>query len=534
MEAKRQSIVFRRVFCVRSAAHAFCACSMLPRARDSVQKPRTGLRSPSPFAFCSYHARRSPPSVGRHSSSPPSPSPPLTNATTSPATATIPTIIAMAEYNLADPSSRQPHPYLHEPLLYISGVPPHVTDQDLAAAFVSCAPFRPNIPRDPTGGLLSGTIEFKYIEKGWVPPWHSLHGYANRFPAEKALATLQSRPIPGTHPPTPLVLSPYPSTTPPTPLPPPQASPRLVKHLPPGYSDSQLYDLFRPFGALSAVRTQAGFGKDTGIIEFWREEDARDAEEALHCTDIDGQNIAVQVYQSRRAGATMSDFNAAAPAFVPAVVPYSNQVQVRDCFSNLSACVFPCVFDGLVIVRVTVFATARLTICATTSDAVRAWTRPASPVCTSERPRLDQPQRAHRPVQFVYKGNSARSWLSQYRSSAPCISVWVSTEASSSAILGRPQRDISWSEDVLAQWIAGVGPYLARSRTWPQSIDTEIAVLALHYVADGSLVRRISIQPLILIASSRISDRYSGLLPFIWLPPVLLTSPLLQFGQIVR
>lgn len=131
------------------------------------------------------------------------------------------------------------------------------------------------------------------------------------------------------------MLSPYPSTTPPTPLPPPSASPRLVKHLPPGFTDSQLYDLFRPFGALASARTQAGFGKETGVVEFWREEDARDAEEALHCMEIDGYNIAVQVYQPRRAGATMSEFSPTAPSFVPtgqmmpAYAPQPNQVSIE-------------------------------------------------------------------------------------------------------------------------------------------------------------------------------------------------------------
>ena len=61
---------------------------------------------------------------------------------------------------------RQPHPYLHEPLLYISGVPPRISDQDLAMAFATCAPLRPNISRDRSAELLSGTIEFRYIEKG--------------------------------------------------------------------------------------------------------------------------------------------------------------------------------------------------------------------------------------------------------------------------------------------------------------------------------------------------------------------------------
>jgi RNA recognition motif-containing protein len=108
-------------------------------------------------------------------------------------------------------------------------------------------------------------------------------------------------------------------------MPPPSAVPRLVKHLPPGFTDSQLYDLFRPYGALASARTQAGFGNDTGVVEFWREEDAVEAESAMHCADVEGQSIAVQVYQPRRAS---TEFSVNAPAFVPSgsVFPYPTQV----------------------------------------------------------------------------------------------------------------------------------------------------------------------------------------------------------------
>lgn len=76
----------------------------------------------------------------------------------------------MSEYNTPPPEARpQPHPYLHEPLLYISGLPPYVRDEDLAVAFQTCAPFRPNILRDGSNKPLSGTIEFKYLEKGASP-----------------------------------------------------------------------------------------------------------------------------------------------------------------------------------------------------------------------------------------------------------------------------------------------------------------------------------------------------------------------------
>ncbi|KAI9457581.1 hypothetical protein BJY52DRAFT_1271646 [Lactarius psammicola] len=206
--------------------------------------------------------------------------------------------------NSYDPIEPQPHPYLHEPVLHISGLPHYVTDENLAIAFSTCAPFRPRITRDGSNNPLSGTIEFRVLHK-----------------AETALATLQGRQIPGLSPPVVLVLSPYPPTTPPTPLPPPSASPRLVKHLPPNYTDLQLFDLFRPFGALASVRAQTSFGQDTGLVEFWREEDARRGEEALHCAEIEGQNIAVQLY-NRRGSGVLSEFSPRAPAFVPSGSAY--------------------------------------------------------------------------------------------------------------------------------------------------------------------------------------------------------------------
>jgi hypothetical protein len=107
-----------------------------------------------------------------------------------------------------------------------------------------------------------------------------------------------------------------------------------VKHLSPGFSDSDLYDLFRPFGALASARTQTHFGPDTGMVEFWNEDDARAAEEALHCAEVDGQNIAVQVYQPRRTSGTVAEFNTNAPTFVPSGSVYPPYpTQVRSCVS---------------------------------------------------------------------------------------------------------------------------------------------------------------------------------------------------------
>jgi polyadenylate-binding protein len=148
-----------------------------------------------------------------------------------------------------------------------------------------------------------------------------------RLTAEKALATVHGRPIPDM-PSVTLNLSPFPATSPPTPLPPPAAQPRLVKHLAPGCNDAMIYDIFRPYGALANVRTGI-IGPDSALVEFWREEDARAASEALHCADIGGSNIAIQLYQPRRAPASGApELHATAPSFVPSgnmfAQPHSN------------------------------------------------------------------------------------------------------------------------------------------------------------------------------------------------------------------
>ena len=138
------------------------------------------------------------------------------------------------------------------------------------------------------------------------------------YTAEKALATLQGRPVPGVTPTSLIQLSPFPPDQS-TILPVPSAAPRIVKQLPSGYTDSDLYDLFRPFGPLASVRTQTLFGADSGILEYWREEDAKVAEENMHCAEVGDRNIAVQVYHPRRVsgGILGSEFSPSAPTFIP-------------------------------------------------------------------------------------------------------------------------------------------------------------------------------------------------------------------------
>lgn len=132
--------------------------------------------------------------------------------------------------------------------------------------------------------------------------------------------------MPGTFPAAPLQLSPFPfdQSPPPGSIPQPSAVPRIVKHLPPGYTDAQLYDLFRPFGALHAVRP---FGAGTGMVEFWREDEAKRAHEEMHCADVEGQSIAVQAYNQQRApgsvpgGPGASGISPTAAPFVPGAPP---------------------------------------------------------------------------------------------------------------------------------------------------------------------------------------------------------------------
>ena len=38
------------------------------------------------------------------------------------------------------------------------------------------------------------------------------------------------------------------------------------------------------------------YQNDSGAIEFWNEDNAKVAEEDMHCAEVDGYNIAVQVY----------------------------------------------------------------------------------------------------------------------------------------------------------------------------------------------------------------------------------------------
>jgi len=59
-----------------------------------------------------------------------------------------------------------PHPFLTEPVLYVSNLPAHITDEIIARTLEFCVPFRPRLTRDSTTGAATGSIEFRTIERG--------------------------------------------------------------------------------------------------------------------------------------------------------------------------------------------------------------------------------------------------------------------------------------------------------------------------------------------------------------------------------
>ncbi|KAG8832796.1 hypothetical protein FRC17_000619 [Serendipita sp. 399] len=193
-----------------------------------------------------------------------------------------------------------PHPFLHDPILYVSNLPSHITDEVIARTLEFCVPFRPRLVRDPVTGKATGSIEFRTKER-----------------AEKALATLDGRPMIHAFPQVVLHLDPNPpSSSPPPAWPAPSAAPRIVSSLPPNFSDSKLFDTFRGFGAIASCRMHPELGPDIGIVTFWREEDAARAEEIMHMGEVDDYSISVKVfYPSRKQKAL--EFNPQAPAFVP-------------------------------------------------------------------------------------------------------------------------------------------------------------------------------------------------------------------------
>lgn len=224
-------------------------------------------------------------------------------------------------------SPRPPHPHITQPLLYISGVDPKVTDKELASSvFDKVLPVRLKINRNiEAGQTASGTVEFQTLEKGksllfhsacplWLSLTMPLSTTVPTAAAEKAYAIVRSPIV--------LRLSPEQDAADPK----PDAKPRLVKQLPPHTDDAMVYDMFRQFGALAKAQCilTSPSGVHTGFrgmasLEFYSEQEAQLAQDEMHCVEVGGKTISVAIdtVQRRPSAPFAGEFSATAAPFVP-------------------------------------------------------------------------------------------------------------------------------------------------------------------------------------------------------------------------
>jgi RNA recognition motif-containing protein len=74
----------------------------------------------------------------------------------------------------------------------------------------------------------------------------------------------------------------------------------FVEGFPESYTDQQLYDFFAPFGPVVSarvVRGRTGESLRFGFVEMASEEEAVQAQQALHRTWIEGQSLIVTFAQ---------------------------------------------------------------------------------------------------------------------------------------------------------------------------------------------------------------------------------------------
>jgi len=73
------------------------------------------------------------------------------------------------------------------------------------------------------------------------------------------------------------------------------------------------FDIFWGYGPISFAHLRPNLGPDIAIIESWCGDDARRAEETMHCSEVDDCRITVHVYQPPRE----AESNVIAPPFIP-------------------------------------------------------------------------------------------------------------------------------------------------------------------------------------------------------------------------
>ncbi|GAA6025348.1 hypothetical protein JCM8202_002789 [Rhodotorula sphaerocarpa] len=186
-----------------------------------------------------------------------------------------------------------PHPYLVRPELFLFGLTSEIEDVEIVKVLKDCLRVRLQLERDASNpqAPLSGRIEFETLDK-----------------AEKAYATCNRCRV-GAHPGS-LVLSPSPETAS---DPRPSAPILFFKQLPRSFTPSDVFDLARPFGPVYSAAllfapprgdgSAAPFFKGQALVTYYDEQHAEAARNELHSLEVQGQSIAVQVYDPNRGGA---------------------------------------------------------------------------------------------------------------------------------------------------------------------------------------------------------------------------------------
>ncbi|KAJ8294861.1 Pre-mRNA-splicing factor cwf23 [Rhodotorula toruloides] len=190
----------------------------------------------------------------------------------------------------ASPAPPPPHPVLSSPILYLSGLPSSVADEEIVEALKDCLRLRLFLQRDEQNPTvpMSGKIEFETLDK-----------------AERAYATCNNQRLSSGHI---LLLSFSPPSSSSTDLE-PQATPRIIKHLARPFTASHLFSLCRPFGPIHSATlllapSPAGGPpkfKGQALVTFYDEHHAEEMQRGLHFTEVGGQSVAVQVWDAKRA-----------------------------------------------------------------------------------------------------------------------------------------------------------------------------------------------------------------------------------------
>ncbi|GAA5834734.1 hypothetical protein JCM11251_003648 [Rhodosporidiobolus azoricus] len=194
------------------------------------------------------------------------------------------------------PTTLPLNPHLTQPVLYCSGCTSSTSNEAIVNVLKDCLRCRLNIERD---------------ENNPEAPAHGKIEFESLYKAEVAYATCNNHRLSPTSTLT-LSFSPLSSASA-DPAPSPSSVPRLIKQLPLTLTASTLFALCRPYGPIYSLTlllapptshapsgSQPRF-KGHALVHFYAEEDAQKMQEGMHFSKVGGQNIAVSLWDVKRA-----------------------------------------------------------------------------------------------------------------------------------------------------------------------------------------------------------------------------------------